>query len=124
MAGIVGNAPSRCRTCAQNGSNADGPFTCEYREGELDATALETVSLDNPSRAAIARIDKPSLPRRYLICAQSCTVIGPFDPGWVAVLKERLWPTFQGAPTPVASAAVVSPSLRRRPRRADALGDP
>ena len=69
MAGILGNATQQLPHVRLEGSNADGPFTCEYRDGELDATALETVSLDNPSRAAIARIDKPSVPRRYLICA-------------------------------------------------------
>ena len=66
-AGIVGNSASNARTCPSNGSNADGPLTREYFGGELDFTARETVSRDNPSRAAIARTDKPSLPCRYLI---------------------------------------------------------
>lgn len=58
---------------------------------------------DRPDRQALSAAEIPDL-------RHSCNVIGPFDPGWVAVLKERRWPTFQGAPTPVASAAVVSPS--------------
>jgi hypothetical protein len=43
--------------------------------GELDFTARDTVSRDSTSRAEIARTDMPSLPWRYLISAQSCTVI-------------------------------------------------
>ena len=55
----------------------------------LDATARATASRDNPIRTAIARIYKPSLPWRYLICAQSCTVITqPIVVGW---------PIFEGA---------------------------
>jgi len=65
--------------------------------GELDATARETVSRDKPIRRAIARTDSHSLPWRYLICAQSCTVITqPIVVGWPVsksasslVLEER-----------------------------------
>jgi hypothetical protein len=52
-----------------------------------------------PIRDAIARIDKPSLLWRYLICAQSCTVIThPIVVGW-PIFKERQWPGFQRALT-------------------------
>ena len=59
-----------------------------------------TPSLDSPSWAAIARFDMPSLLWRYLICAQSCTVITrPIVVGWLTS-KERKWLSFQRAPTP------------------------
>jgi hypothetical protein len=39
----------------------------------------------------------PSLPWRYLICAQSCTVITyPILAGW-PIFKEHNWPSFQSA---------------------------
>ncbi len=51
--------------------------------------ARETVSREIPNLVAIARIDRPSLAWRYLICAQSCTEITlPIVDGW---------PTFQRA---------------------------
>jgi len=41
----------------------------------------------------------PSLPWRYLICAQSCTVIThPIVTGW-PIFQEHNWPSFQKAPT-------------------------
>jgi hypothetical protein len=67
VAGIVGNRSSSRRTCGSNGSNADGADTLEYFGGELEFTARDTVSRDNPSWAAIARTDSCSLPWRYLI---------------------------------------------------------
>lgn len=52
--------------------------------------ARATVSREMPIRAAMARIDSPSLAWRYLICAQSCTEITlPIVDGW---------PTFRRAP--------------------------
>jgi len=119
-AGIAGNSASSCRTCASNGSNADGPLTREYFGGELDLTARATVSRDSPNRAAIARIDRPSPPCRYLICAQSCTVIThPILVGW-PIFKERQWPSFQRASTlrlihSLGTAA--TPPIRSRPLR-------
>ncbi len=66
---------------------------------QLDFTARDTVSRDSRSRAAIARTDMPSLPWKYLICTQSCTVIThPIVAGW-PIFKEQNWPSFQRAPT-------------------------
>lgn len=94
-AGIAGNSASSCRMRPSNGSNADGPLTRTYLGGELDFTARDTVSRESPSRAAIARTDMPSLPWRYLIYAQPCTVIThPIVVGW-PIFKEHTGPVFK-----------------------------
>lgn len=73
----------------------DGPLTRTYLGGELDFTARDTVSRESPSRAAIARTDMPSLPWRYLIYAQPCTVIThPIVVGW-PIFKEHTGPVFK-----------------------------
>jgi hypothetical protein len=67
VAGIAGNCSSSRLTRGSNGSNADGTLSREYFGGESEFTARDTVSRDNPSRAAIARTESCSLPWRYLI---------------------------------------------------------
>ncbi|BDT98373.1 hypothetical protein IFM12276_14020 [Nocardia sputorum] len=57
------------------------------------------MSREMPNRDAIARIDRPSLAWRYLICAHSCTEITlPIVDGW-PIFKERRWPDFRRALT-------------------------
>jgi hypothetical protein len=74
-----------------------------------------------PIRDAIARIDKPSLLWRYLICAQSCTVIThPIVVGW-PIFKERQWPGFQRALTGVVVARKPAADPRGRSLRIRSL---
>ena len=60
VAGIDGNRASSTRTLGSTASKADPAGAREYRGGDSARNARATVSRANPSRAAIARADRPS----------------------------------------------------------------
>jgi hypothetical protein len=60
VAGIDGNRASRPRTRGSTASKADPAGAREYRGGDSIRNARATVARANPSRAATARVDKPS----------------------------------------------------------------
>lgn len=73
--------------------------------------ARETVSREIPNLVAIARIDRPSLAWRYLICAQSCTEITlPIVDGW-PIFQRALVARFSKSADTRAAGRAVGPRV-------------